>query len=194
MNKHFAMHRTPQNVLIPCEVPYNPAYHILFIPGNPGCIGFYDTFLLLLSRLLESYHVEICAFSLAHFIDYPKHDRFSGGNKPIGLQGQIDYVETLLQTYLVDPPASALDAKDGMVPKVIIVGHSVGAYIGLEILRRWRMKSRTTVRKEEIRIVGFLGLWPTVTWIGSSPSGRRAVVRYWSSMRCGRLLAAYFLF
>lgn len=59
------------------------------------------------------------------------------------------------------------------MPRVILVGHSVGAYIGLEILRRWREKGKKGEREVRMRIMGYVGLWPTVTWIGRSPSGRK---------------------
>ena len=185
------MYSSSHKVFIPCEFPATPVYHVFFIPGNPGCIGFYNTFLLLLSRLLTDHHVDICGYSLAHFIDHPGQDIEPEGNKHISLQGQISYVENLLRAHFVDQPAIAQDARTGKVPSIIIVGHSVGAYIGLEVLRRWRMSSGTALDKGKIKIVGFLGLWPTITWIGSSPSGRRAVVSYCSLVRCGRVLAAY---
>lgn len=77
---------------------------------------------------------------------------------------------------------------DGEPVKIIIMGHSVGAYIGMEVLRRWqeRGKERRGEEKKEGekgRMVGFVGLWPTVTWIGRSASGRKLVVSF-----CGILL------
>lgn len=54
--------------------------------------------------------------------------------------------------------------------RVILMGHSVGSYMLLEIIRRVRAKG------EEIRIVGGICLFPTVLDIAKSESGKIASV------------------
>lgn len=77
--------------------------------------------------------------------------------------------------------------------RVVVVGHSVGAYIGLEVVRRLRAEARERwsegrfiggKKGEEVKIVGYVGLWPTVTWIGRSRMGRKigvSFILFWMS-------------
>jgi len=165
-------HLTPQSVYLPSSrTP--AAYHIFFITGNPGCIGYYHTFLSLLSEATSPESVDTYGHSLANFIDESPEAEHSAG-KVLGLQEQIDYVENLLDSYV---STNLLRAGAKSPLKIILVGHSVGAYIGLEILRRRRQKERKEIQEQKMQIVGYVGLWPTITWIGRSPSGRKLGVR-----------------
>jgi len=68
-------------------------------------------------------------------------------------------------------PDSESEDKEG----VIIVGHSVGAYIALEIIQRHRArleKMQPDSLTDEPRIVGGVCLFPTVMDIGKSPKGK----------------------
>ncbi|KAI9372526.1 hypothetical protein BJX61DRAFT_439268 [Aspergillus egyptiacus] len=75
-------------------------------------------------------------------------------------------------------------------PKVILIGHSVGSYIAMEILRRHREKQQQQQqqqsrhqmpeanghrddREEDFDIIGGIMLFPTVVDIAKSPSGRK---------------------
>jgi pimeloyl-ACP methyl ester carboxylesterase len=162
---------TPQSVyLASSRTP--AAYLIFFITGNPGCIGYYHSFLSLLSTALAPENVDVYGHSLANFVDEtPSPQAEHSTRQVLGLQAQIDYVETLLDSYVSTDVLRRSGAKSPL--KVILMGHSVGAYIGLEILRRWREKERKGMEKWRMQIVGYVGLWPTVTWIGRSPSGRK---------------------
>jgi pimeloyl-ACP methyl ester carboxylesterase len=67
-------------------------------------------------------------------------------------------------------------ATSGQPPRVIIVGHSVGAYILLEILRRHRERLLGNPKDDAadgMRIEGGICLFPTVTHIAKSKSGRK---------------------
>ena len=108
--------------------------------------------------------------------------------QPLGLQEQIQYVEGRLENYIAvhqgaAPAATPTGYAGGEVEhKVIIVGHSVGAFIGLEIIRRVRERLRRREAGEGmgLQIVGFVGLWPSLTWIAESKSGRMVAVSYCS--------------
>lgn len=56
--------------------------------------------------------------------------------------------------------------------KVILVGHSVGSYIALELIRKWQEGGMG----KGINILGACLLFPTVTHIAKSPSGRKVGV------------------
>lgn len=65
--------------------------------------------------------------------------------------------------------------------RVILMGHSVGSYILLEVIRRVREKAK--IEEEAVRIIGGVCLFPTVTHIAKSESGRKATVRRRSNTR-----------
>lgn len=116
--------------------------------------------------------MDVYGHSLANFVDEapsPQAEHSTG--QVLGLQAQIEYVETVLDSYVSTGVLKMSGAKSPR--KVILVGHSVGAYIGIEILRRWREKGRKGMERGKMQMVGYVGLWPTVTWIGRSPSGRK---------------------
>ena len=161
-------HLTSQSVYLPCKSSQSPKYHVLFITGNPGCIGYYHTFLSLLADELSRNAVNIYGHSLANFVELdntPKHVKI------LGLQEQIEYVEHLLLDYVQNLSFSMRTDGAAEQAKIILVGHSVGAYIGLELLRRARERARRAENKDKLRFCGYIGLWPTVTWIRKSPSG-----------------------
>ena len=110
----------------------------------------------------------------------------SSPSAPLGLQGQIAYFLDLLRGYVGDvrEGGERVEGREGGESgggevRVVLVGHSVGAYIALEVLRRVqeedrkRSKNREGGREEGIRVVGVVGLWPTVTHIARSDSGVR---------------------
>ena len=172
---------------IPCQG--RAKYHIFFITGNPGCIEYYRTFLTLLAANLfnvtqknKDLSFNVFGQSLANF-DGRKNSSTSlwGGKKVLGLQDQIDFVERELNSYIrteEDLNISLGDDPSGRV-RVILIGHSVGAYICMEILRRRKERGKQVSHNREERsssIIGFIGLWPTITWIGRSRSGKLARV------------------
>lgn len=55
--------------------------------------------------------------------------------------------------------------------RVVMMGHSVGTYMLLEIIRRQREK------RGGLRIAGGVCLFPTITDLAKSPSGRKSSVR-----------------
>lgn len=98
---------------------------------------------------------------------------------PLGLQGQVVFYVDLLREYVrgVRPERGGEGEKE---VRVILMGHSVGAYIALEVLRRVQegRKRGGGGEGQGMRIVGVVGLWPTVTHIARSASGVRMGVSF----------------
>ena len=169
-------HLNPTSVFLPCKSPQSPAYHVFFITGNPGCIGYYHTFLSLLAEHASDAAVNFYGHSLANFVDEARYNSTQRG--VLGLQEQISYMEELLECYVRSISGNMKTDRVTTQPKVILVGHSVGAYIALEILRRRKESKNQGKDRDRFYICGFVGLWPTVTWIGESPSGKKLGVGY----------------
>lgn len=141
-------------------------YLIFHIPGNPGLIPYYDPFLSALHALLESspalrsYNFHLCGHSLTGF------QTTEGDVPPLaGLQDQITYIDDLLYKQVDE-----IRHRTGRTPKVILMGHSVGAYILLEIIRRHRDRIES-LAAEDFDLIGGILLFPTITHIARSPSG-----------------------
>jgi hypothetical protein len=148
-------------------------YLIFFITGNPGLIGYYTTFLGTLNYLLcpdrskADLHgpvFHIYGQSLAGFED---DDTSTNSNKgrsiPYSLEEQIDLTFQALKSQRISNGARKGEGYDG----IILMGHSVGSYILLEIVRRARLESSSINTMIEAGIL----LFPTVTHIAQSSSG-----------------------
>ena len=133
---------------------------IYFITGNPGLISYYNTFLKTLNDLLSlnptsnSDFFHIHGQSLACFEDASTPP---GHHTPFTLEEQISFSLTALQ--------ELHNTKN--YGSVILIGHSVGAYILLELITRLRRFSQSS----PIKIKAGILLFPTVTHIALSPSG-----------------------
>jgi len=160
-------------------------YHIFFIPGNPGCVAYYQTFLATLHQLLNSpsfsarvavYGRSLRGFELHASSNHsPLASRFREG--PWGLQAEIEFSEALLQTY-VTKLAKSTTTNPKQKPKLILIGHSLGTYIILELLRRRNERLRKArskgewCRDAEVEIEAAVLLFPTVVDIAKSPNGK----------------------
>lgn len=160
----------------PSRISLPPKYALFFITGNPGCIGYYHLFLASIFEALSrrSHEVDVYGASMYNFGD-DAQDPVPGKQKRtmLSLREQIEYIEYHLLEF-----AKFLrkDSKTEAAPKIIIISHSVGSYIGLEILRRWRAQVNRNGVDMEARIIGHIAIWPTVTWISKSSSGRKVSV------------------
>ncbi|KAI8940740.1 hypothetical protein NX059_002005 [Plenodomus lindquistii] len=152
-------------------------YIIYFVTGNPGLIEYYRTFLTHLYGLLShntasdrDIEFQVYGRSLSGFEMNTADIKTMKWRKqpPYGLQDQIRHAEDQL-TELVEEVRDE-GAKD---VRVIMVGHSVGAYIALEVIRRLRAHGMAG-EDFETRIVGAIGLMPTVVDIARSESGMKA--------------------
>jgi pimeloyl-ACP methyl ester carboxylesterase len=101
---------------------------------------------------------------------------------PYDLEDQICFVQGKLAD-LVDDNIGKADQglSTALRQKVILIGHSGGSYIAMEILRRHREAESKINSSQSIRlgfdIVGGIMLFPTVLDIGASPSGRKLTVQ-----------------
>ncbi|CAF9912072.1 MAG: hypothetical protein GOMPHAMPRED_007544 [Gomphillus americanus] len=110
--------------------------------------------------------ISIYGTSLSGFTSGDDDDDDDGA--VLGLQGQIRFLETRLDRYM----SRYFGEEAAVEHKVIIIGHSVGAYIGLELVRRHQEKVKMGLDRG-FDILGYVALWPTLTHIGQSRRGRR---------------------
>ncbi|KAJ5317616.1 hypothetical protein N7508_002124, partial [Penicillium antarcticum] len=168
-----------------------PETTIFFISGNPGLIGYYHPFLSLLSTYLtpenitenengdiqpsfQIYGCSLGGFELHDAKTPNKPPKNQSDNVDLDLEDQIRFLQGKLSTIMKKETSSITVGKKR---KVILIGHSVGAYIAMEILRRHRENISGSDSKEEkgneFDIIGGAMLFPTVVDIAASASGRK---------------------
>ncbi|PGH18288.1 hypothetical protein AJ79_00627 [Helicocarpus griseus UAMH5409] len=170
---------------------------LFFIPGNPGLISYYHTYLSLLALELSTnasnpeciiHGKSLGGFEIA---EDRNQEPTRTDTKLNSLSDQIDHAERNLSNFVADWHVSKQQGQgleagangDQKEPrpkksaKVILIGHSVGAYIAMEILRRHREGKAATGKSSEDRdmmeIIGGILLFPTVVDIAKSSSGRK---------------------
>ncbi|PFH54827.1 hypothetical protein AMATHDRAFT_134848 [Amanita thiersii Skay4041] len=127
-----------------------PSFALLFIPGNPGILDFYTQFLTAIHEKDTTSSFSIFAHS--HIGHSPQLDQ----------QHSSQYTNYSLTTQ-VESALQAFDAITSFLEqpaKIVIIGHSVGAWIALQVLKH---------RFPNIKAV-FL-LFPTITHISQTPNG-----------------------
>ncbi|XP_024315984.1 lipid droplet-associated hydrolase isoform X1 [Brachypodium distachyon] len=112
-----------------------PSLHVLVIPGNPGIVGFYKDFV---EELYENIGGQASITAIGH-ISHGRKDYENG--RLFSLHDQIDHKVDFIEQELLHTEQS-----------IILVGHSIGAYIGLEIFKRLQKKVKC-----------FVGLYPFLT-------------------------------
>lgn len=142
----------------------SPKTTIFFISGNPGLIGYYHPFLSLLAKYLtnDESSFQIHGSSLGGF------EIGQDSPKDLDLEDQIQLVQGRLNAMMSDGVAQDCAGQDSTRQKVILIGHSVGAYMAMEILNRHR--------DQPFDIIGGIMLFPTLMDIAASPSGRKLTV------------------
>ena len=147
-------------------------YLVFMITGNPGLISYYEPFLSTLHNLLtssfdsSSSRFYVCGHSLAGF-DTSKSDDAENLVLPAGLFQQISNTEKLLYQQ-IDRLQKATSMKERPL-KVILMGHSVGAYILLELISNHRL--RVEEGQKDFDLIGGILLFPTITHLAQSPQG-----------------------
>ncbi|KAM2104687.1 hypothetical protein ACFX1R_015261 [Malus domestica] len=133
------------------EIPAdNPTLHVLVIPGNPGIVSFYKDFVESLYELLGGAASVTAVGHISHTKKNWEHGRL------FSLQEQIDHKMDFIKQEL----------QNNEVP-ILLVGHSIGSYISLEMFKRSPEKSfiRKLAASRIISvvlslIVALLGLFP----------------------------------
>ena len=145
-------------------------YLIYFLPGNPGLIQFYRPFISKLDTLLsassttESSQFHIYGHSHKGFETTQNGKEFKPPRYPLGLEQQIKEQELLLYDRI-----RSHRSRTGQTPKVILMGHSVGCYMLLELVQHHRGKIEEG--EEDFDLIGGILLFPTITDIAKSPLG-----------------------
>ncbi|EFR04343.1 hypothetical protein MGYG_07352 [Nannizzia gypsea CBS 118893] len=183
---------------------------IYFISGNPGLISYYHLFFSLLSSdLSQSFSHDpgangsyiIRGRSLGGF-EVPeaqsvhvKGEEDTNAKSPkarlYSLDEQISFMERDLEVFVRTWQDAAMQQRkldERPRANVIVMGHSVGAYMAMEIMRRRREKAGLQRRVDGVvpqstgangggdelglDIIGGILLFPTVVDIAKSPNGR----------------------
>lgn len=162
--------RSPSTISIrPISENSQASYHLIFfVTGNPGLISYYTTFLSTLHQLLsdasnksgsEVFHVYGQSLAGFELNDQPHPTT----NLPYNLQDQIGILLQALNSQQIPFGARQVRTYDS----IVLIGHSVGTYLIMEILNRLRKSSSS------LKIKAGILLFPTVTHLAQSPSGVR---------------------
>ncbi|XP_075413175.1 lipid droplet-associated hydrolase [Tenrec ecaudatus] len=137
-----------------------PKVLILIIPGNPSFISFYLLFAKALFSLINR-RFPVWIISHAGHSYIPKDKKILAASddsnaqkiKDIyGLRGQVEHKLAFLRTHV---PKET---------KLVLIGHSVGCYINLQMLRR----------VPELPVIRSVMLFPTVERLAETPRGKFA--------------------
>lgn len=155
-------------------------YLIFYIPGNPGLVEYYRSFLTHLHTSLKAKRpdcdFEILGRSLPGFevreVSASRvKDRETG--PPYNVNQQINF--TIREVKKAVKGAKSNGKKD---VRVIIMGHSLGSYMSMEVIRLLREEAKDNPHNEgSVRVVGGILLFATVMDLAKSPSGLRLGVR-----------------
>ncbi|KAI0896380.1 hypothetical protein F4806DRAFT_60952 [Annulohypoxylon nitens] len=144
---------------------------VFFISGNPGLIDYYEPFLSTLRGLLneakslQRTRFQIYGQDLAGFRD-EDHEPFTQQRKPHDLEHQIQNTLATLAGLRVES-----GSRKGLhYDEVLLIGHSVGAYIALELFHRLL---RNQELAPQLSLTSGILLFPTIHHISSSPSGQK---------------------
>ncbi|KAF2434699.1 hypothetical protein EJ08DRAFT_549946, partial [Tothia fuscella] len=150
---------------------------IIFMTGNPGLIEYYRAFLNHLhttlttsSNLAANFNIigkSLIGFELSNS---QSSNQRASWQKEAGL----NHAPPFSLAEVIDAAERNVIDAEGEGDRLILVGHSVGAYICLEIAQRHRrrLEGGMDLREgEEPNIVGGICLFPTVVDIGESKQG-----------------------
>lgn len=144
---------------------------IYFICGNPGLIEYYHAFLLQIRHQLEAtgHGDNITIYGASHdgFEIQTQTSRTASHSPPYSLREEIEAVKRRLQFKTRQLAGSHPDEP----LQVVLMGHSVGSYMLLEVLAWWQ-KHGIWEKQKVYSLVGGLCLFPTVVDIAKSPRGR----------------------
>ncbi|GFN20777.1 hypothetical protein AtubIFM55763_002700 [Aspergillus tubingensis] len=173
---------SPPRPTLPTNPPPAPII-VYFISGNPGLISYYYPFFTFLSDKLQSlssssseekkdhHQFYIHGHSLAGFEVQPQSPLPTHYHN---VEDQIQFIQHKLDSFV--QATTTTQPSTARRPRVIIMGHSVGTYIAMEVIRRHRERQTSAHSNSSITdfdIIGGVMLFPTVMDIASSPSGKK---------------------
>ncbi|XP_053191504.1 lipid droplet-associated hydrolase [Scomber japonicus] len=138
-----------------CQLHSGHKVLFLIIPGNPGVVGFYRTFMQTLHSMF-GYRYPVWAVSHAGHCSPPDsmdmvEDASSATDRDVfGLNGQIEHKLAFLREH---------------VPRdtnLVLVGHSIGCYIILDMMKR----------DPELKVLKAVMLFPTIERMAQTPQGK----------------------
>ncbi|KAM4694716.1 lipid droplet-associated hydrolase [Discoglossus pictus] len=135
------------------EIP--PKVLFLIIPGNPGLVGFYRTFMHSLYNGLDQKY-PVWALSHAGHCAPPRGMDMSHATEDnqiediFGLSGQIQHKLSFLKKNV---PADT---------QLVLIGHSIGCYIILEMMKQ----------AKHLKVLQAVLLFPTIERMAQSPQGK----------------------
>ncbi|ETS76890.1 hypothetical protein PFICI_10764 [Pestalotiopsis fici W106-1] len=144
---------------------------IFFISGNPGLIDYYSPFFESLRTLIDSCpdlgstRFHIYGQDLAGFGE-DDHKPFDGQNPPHDVEYQIkNSYDALSALRIEDGPKKSQPYDD-----ILLMGHSVGSYIALQIFHRHLQDASAA---PHVHLKAGVLLFPTIEHIGRSRQGRQ---------------------
>lgn len=138
-----------------CQLHAGHKALFLIIPGNPGVVGFYKTFMQTIHSMV-GYRHPVWAVSHAghcvppHSMDMVEDASIIGNDDVFGLNGQIEHKLAFLRKHV--PKETSL----------VLVGHSIGCYIILEMMKR----------NPELKVLKAVMLFPTIERMAQTPRGK----------------------
>ncbi|XP_039605719.1 lipid droplet-associated hydrolase [Polypterus senegalus] len=127
----------------------------LIIPGNPGIVGFYKTFMQVIYQSFDKKYPVWAVSHAGHCVPPDVMDMKEDTNEAkledvFGLNGQVEHKLAFLKQYV---PREV---------KLVLVGHSIGCYIILEIMKRDPL----------LQVLKSVLLFPTIERMAQSPQGK----------------------
>ncbi|CAG0898334.1 unnamed protein product [Cyprideis torosa] len=110
---------------------------VVVIPGNPGVADFYGTFINFLSASLPSHYGVLVIGHAGHATPNSLLETFLSFWRPFSTDDQIQHKIQFLERYA---PVGT---------DVILVGHSIGCFISLEIMKHFEMKNNENSKVED---------------------------------------------
>ncbi|KAM8915139.1 lipid droplet-associated hydrolase [Spinachia spinachia] len=138
-----------------CQLHAGHKVLFLIIPGNPGVVGFYRTFMQSLYTMFGCCHPVWAVSHAGHCVPPDSmdmvEDNFSAVKHDVfGLNGQIEHKLAFLRRHV--PRETSL----------VLVGHSIGCYVILDIMKR----------NPKLKIIKAIMLFPTIERMAQTPQGK----------------------
>nr|XP_015212636.1 PREDICTED: lipid droplet-associated hydrolase isoform X3 [Lepisosteus oculatus] len=129
-----------------------PEVLFLVIPGNPGIVGYYETFIQTLYNKLGQKYPVWAVSQAGHCVPPDNMDMIEDTDTMVikdvfGLNGQIEHKLAFLKQHV---PRDV---------KLVLIGHSIGCYIILEMMKR----------DPGLRVLKSVLLFPTIERMAHSP-------------------------